>query len=750
MRKTAAAYHVVPSDLGFTETVNLSSSESQGDVGHRVGDLPLIRYAQRIVSSFLRDDLGLPLKHTFDLGEEQDDRLAQAQSDDIYIKNGTIGVSEAREMRFGLPEPAGQTVPRFVFTSRAGPIPLNSLYGVAGPIDPQTAAPAEGAELPHMAFEPPEGVLPNPPLVNEPLAEQEFGPSAIPPAPPPQPGAVAKEATAGITSETGITGYDLAGRDDDEDDEADEREQAAKAELASFRRYSRARIAKGQWRDFEFLALDAMLGHRLNQAGRFAVRKQAGEIAVAGLAVLAADTGRVLMLQRALCEGDPAGGTWEFPGGHLEQGEKPVAAAAREWCEETGCILPFDPDAMAAMAFGNGAGWTSGIYAGFVYPVPSEDCVAVRSGGQVTNPDDPDGDQVEAIAWWDPAQLPGNPALRPELLADLEAVMAALDCGQDTPAGGDEATCPCGTPVVYDEMNGWQHADGSVSHDDGESVSDKMAEVAKAADAGPKDWPGWEFDGPVAAHWAPQVTAAAAAALTEATLSRAAADYLAAHPDQQGDAPGKRDRNDDAHGWLSAWLAAAGITLPLAAIAAGIVTDGYLIGAVSAHAMATGQDVETGGWKPGDEQAAHARIEALDAGGPFGALFALAVAAAAEAIAAAVLASLARILAGADGTASATDLGAELAAAAAGPGIAERAVADQVTTVSAQAARDRYEALGVTEVMWVTDPGSKTGVCPLCAANEAASPQPLGEPWPSGECPVHPGCRCAECPVSFA
>jgi hypothetical protein len=46
-------------------------------------------------------------------------------------------------------------------------------------------------------------------------------------------------------------------------------------------------------------------------------------------------------------------------------------------------------------------------------------------------------------------------------------------------ADGDKDTCPCGTPVVYDWANGWQHGDGSISHDDGESVSDKMA-LAKA------------------------------------------------------------------------------------------------------------------------------------------------------------------------------------------------------------------------------------------------------------------------------
>jgi hypothetical protein len=63
---------------------------------------------------------------------------------------------------------------------------------------------------------------------------------------------------------------------------------------------------------------------------------------------------------------------------------------------------------------------------------------------------------------------------------------AGCTCGPATPSEGDESGCPCGTPVIYDEMNGWQHADGSISHDDGESVSDKMAAISKAADASPK------------------------------------------------------------------------------------------------------------------------------------------------------------------------------------------------------------------------------------------------------------------------
>ena len=140
----------------------------------------------------------------------------------------------------------------------------------------------------------------------------------------------------------------------------------------------------------------------------------------AGLAVQARGTGRVLMLQRALGEDDPDGGCWEFPGGKLDPGETPLEAAKREWAEETGHTVP-DGDIVG--------GWTSpdGVYQGFVHAVPDEDTVPIDDGrGQVTNPDDPDGDQVEAIAWWDPALLRDNPAVRPELAGDLDTVLAAL------------------------------------------------------------------------------------------------------------------------------------------------------------------------------------------------------------------------------------------------------------------------------------------------------------------------------------
>ena len=468
MRKTCASFHVVPSDIGFTENVNRSSGESQADVQHRVGDLPLMEHFEGILSQFLQDDLGLPLRHEFDRGEEQVDQAAQAEADQRYMDRAVVSASEIREMRYGLTDTT--PVARVFFTERAGPIPLNSLEAVAGPVDAQTAAPEQGAVLPRTAFLEAPGVQPNPPLYGQPLAEEIYGPTAIPPKTetastlPVGKEAAEGGATAGITSETGLTSYDLI-RGDGEPDEAE----VAK-EMAAFRRFERARRRSGEWRDFEFRAVEAVCGHNLNDAGRLSVRKAAGEVAVAGLAVLAADTGRVLMLQRALCDDDPAAGMWEFPGGHIEQGETPLAGAWREWAEETGCVPP--PGVQAGS-------WISpdGVYQGIAWTVDTEASVPVRCDTAIANPDDPDGDQAEAIAWWNPADLPGNPAIRPELAADLDAVMAALGC----PAEGDESVCPCGVPVVYDEMNGWQHADGSISHDDGESVSDKMESVAKAS-----------------------------------------------------------------------------------------------------------------------------------------------------------------------------------------------------------------------------------------------------------------------------
>lgn len=750
MRKTCAAYHVVPSDMGFTENVNRSSGESQADVQHRIGDLPLIRHVQHIITSFLQDDLHLPVAFTFDLGEEQADRLEQAQADKIYMELGVIGGSDIREMRYGLPEPDGQPMPRFVFTTHAGPVPLASLYSVAGQIDTETAAPEPGAPLPHSVFAGAEGITPSPPIKGEPLAEQIYGLEAMPPAPPPQPvapepGAVTKDGapTAGITTGTGIASYDLVGQHDDEDEPEEDRERLAKAEMAAFRKFAKARRGAGKWRDFTFTAVGPARARQLNQSGRAAVRKAAGEIAVAGLAVQAQDTGRVLMLQRVLNPEDPAGGTHEFPGGHLEGDESPLQGAWREWAEETGCIPP--PGVQAGS-------WVSsnGFYQGIVWRIDSEAMVPVRGDRDISNPDDPDGDCIEAIAWWDPAHLAGNPAVRPELLADLGVVLAALGMPQD----GGEAACPCGTPVVYDEANGWQHADGSISHDDGESVSDKMRNIAKAA-ASPKgdapntgaadEWPGWDLDLEAANHWAKVIAAALGTALTADAAHRLAAAYLAEHQVDPETKPDQAELTATALTWLETQQ--LDLTTPLTNILPRVYTDGYLVGLTSAQAVATGDRPQWNDWTPGDTVGAQHTIADSRAEDGLAPILDT-VPDTAQTIASTRRHDLARTLAkGLVAGLTATALSRRLRDALSSIDTALTVAITEITRSSGLAALFGLQKLGVTQGRWVLDPSSKT--CPRCIANADAGPRPLGESYPSGDAyaPLHPRCRCTVLPA---
>lgn len=115
----------------------------------------------------------------------------------------------------------------------------------------------------------------------------------------------------------------------------------------------------------------------------------------AGLAVQALDTGRVLMLQRALDPEDPASGTFEFPGGSIEDGETPLEGARREWTEETGMLAPtLDPV----------GGWVSpdGVYEAFVVQIPAEADLLLNPDSHQHadgNPDDPDRETPEVTLW---------------------------------------------------------------------------------------------------------------------------------------------------------------------------------------------------------------------------------------------------------------------------------------------------------------------------------------------------------------
>jgi ADP-ribose pyrophosphatase YjhB (NUDIX family) len=488
---------------------------------------------------------------------------------------------------------------------------------------------------------------------------------------------------------------------------------------------------------------------------------------------------------------DPAAGKFEIPGGHIEGAESPRAAATREWQEETGLNFPD----------GEWTGtWTSanGIYQGFVYTIASEADLDIfdRQIGS-----DPDGDVTgsETIAWWDPADLPCNTAIRPELLADIDAVIAALGC----PDEGDEATCPCGTPVVYDEMNGWQHADGSISHDDGASVSGKMAAIAKAYPDGqdygshafrpdgdspccwycgmaridpfhgdypdgdvaksaitngggggapsvPKGrkarhWPGWDLDLQAVGHWAPLLAAALSGALTKAQAERIARAYIAEHPaEEQGD-QGKREAVDAA----AVWLAGQGLDLVpvIAPLVPGILADAHLIGGASAAAMTDGGSADLGGWQPGDTNTAQQRVEALGLGASLSAALATSDETAQQ-MAGGYMTRLGRALV--DGVTSglgAVAIGASLVAVLADRDNSSGSVLGQLVIGIGAAALALYLLRQIQYGEWLNDPASN--VCPGCLLNAAAGRVRMGQAYPSGDAdaPAHPSCRCQVVPA---
>lgn len=631
IKKTCAAYHIVPADMGFTETVNRSSGETQADVQHRIGDLPLTAHIEGILTDFLQSDLGLPVEFAFDTGQEKEDRLALAQAWAIYIDKGMASPDEGREELVGLPADPRRPTPRF-YTTPNGPVPLLAINGLGGKVDPETFAPAEDQPTPALPAITAPGVLPAP--------------------------GTAAAAAAGSAE----TAYDAAVRDAAVTKDADTAPPA---------------------------------------------------IACAGLAVQAADTGRVLMLQRALDPDDPAAGMWEFPGGHVEDGESPLGGAVREWSEETGFILPLNADAIAAHAFGNGTSWASGIYAGFVYPVPSESVLDLASRDQVNNPDDPDGDRVEAIAWWTPEQLLDNPLVRPELRDNLHQVLPALGCDDTT--------------TVVEEL-------------------EQLAKAARPKDDGAR-WPGWVMDLQAVAYWAPKLIAALRGAVTPLRIAEA---WLAINPHSSAARKAERirDLNRQAERWLeknTPDLAAA-----IKDTLGGIYTDGYLIGVLCAETAiaAAGAAVDWKGWTPGDRDAARLLLGARGDGAGLEELLrdsGVTI----RSIAANRLKALGRLLAeGAARGDSPATIAKAIEALLSNPARAEMIATTELARAVSQASLQSYIANEVPLIEW--DSAGDTRVCEICETNNASAPIRPGAEFPSGHTapPGHPDCRCALVPVT--
>jgi 8-oxo-dGTP pyrophosphatase MutT (NUDIX family) len=141
-------------------------------------------------------------------------------------------------------------------------------------------------------------------------------------------------------------------------------------------------------------------------ARMMAVRAAYEGVEVAGLAIVAGSTARVLLARRAYDETDESGvrETWEFPGGHLDDGEDPIKAAMREFSEEIGLDLP------AGEVIN---GWRAGDedqYQGFVYLIRDE----FDLSGFTPN------EEVSEVGWFDREAVEANENLRAELKEGMD------------------------------------------------------------------------------------------------------------------------------------------------------------------------------------------------------------------------------------------------------------------------------------------------------------------------------------------
>lgn len=211
----------------------------------------------------------------------------------------------------------------------------------------------------------------------------------------------------GITGDTGIQGVDLLGNDSEANEDK---------KLKQWRENARNRVRKGnapkRFPDADPMLSDAIWSN-LAVAKSFGdidasfapFTKKLHQITVAGIAVVAANSGRCLMLQRDDDDKAPASSRWEWPGGHIDPGETPWDGAMREWQEETGNKLPKGKCV---------ASWAHGEYQGFVYRIEDEKLIWLnpdKDDMQVTDPDHPKQLQTEVMAWWyadDAEKSPGG------------------------------------------------------------------------------------------------------------------------------------------------------------------------------------------------------------------------------------------------------------------------------------------------------------------------------------------------------
>lgn len=269
--KTAAAFGVVPQDLGMLKDVNRSTGDTQVDIQFRVNTLPWVRFAQSVLNRYLQHDLGLPVKVAFDTGRDKEDRLTEAQAWKVYVETGAASMDEMRQELLGLPIDNQRPIPRGLITARTGFIPLTSILNIAGPINAETGSPSDDVPLPAVPFNGAGGII-----ADKLPGGTEFQRAPIDPDEPQFPALEQVVPGSDVVNGMPAVGGSIS-------------KSAAVSELTKFRAFVKARARSGKWRDFEFEHTPPDEAARLNKEGRdsgpFFVKAQP-EVSVAGLAVV--------------------------------------------------------------------------------------------------------------------------------------------------------------------------------------------------------------------------------------------------------------------------------------------------------------------------------------------------------------------------------------------------------------------------------------------------------------------------------
>lgn len=354
----------------------------------------MINFFIDILNDLARKHLGVGDEITAtcqDPGGSEEDILQQAQADAAVIGFGGMTINDYRAKK-GLPLYDMPEADEPFIEGQNPPVFLKGQLAVQGAQQQAELAPPPPPAPPGSVG--PDGLLLGGPIGSAPGSPAPGGAAPLPASP------------GGITPTFGAGGAPAT-----PSPMSTQKAVRDTGELATFERFAAKRIANGNWRDFDFQSVDAATAAELNafgRGGRLDVIRKSTAPKAAGIVVKAKDTGRVLMVQRSIDnKNHNAAGLWEFPGGCLDDSDDgPFDAAKREWEEEVGCSLPEGDTSGSWTA-------TGGRYTAYVYTIGHETDIHLKSARSAL---DGSGDaEIENVAWWNPKDIVGNPAMRVEV-----------------------------------------------------------------------------------------------------------------------------------------------------------------------------------------------------------------------------------------------------------------------------------------------------------------------------------------------